>query len=82
MRVSRLDALSLRLYIKLVDDSLPMNPRIMATQSAILAVDVPRNGVPKKTTPAVDLSRYAYFIRSREALSNACSMAIVSKETS
>lgn len=80
MRVSRLLAFSWRLCKRALDVSLPMNPRIKATQSAMLAVVVPRSGVPKKTTPMVDLKRYSYFILSREALSNACSMAVVSRE--
>lgn len=57
-----------------------MNPRINATHCAMLAVLVPRNGVPKKTTPVVDFSKYSYS-RSRDALSSAYSMALVSKET-
>lgn len=57
-----------------------MNPRIKAIHSAMLAVAVPCNGVPKKTTPMVDLNRYAYFVWSREALSNAYGRAIVCKK--
>ena len=81
MSVSRLLALFSRLFNKVVDVSLPKNPRIKATHFAILVVGVPRNGVPKKTTPTVDFKRFAYFVESREALAIACDYAHYQKES-
>lgn len=62
MRLSRLLASFLRFCRRLLDVSLPISPRIKATHSAMLAVAVPRNGVPKKITPVVELRRYPYLV--------------------
>ena len=74
MTIPRLLSFSSSALIRVSEVSLPKHPRSQTSQRAMLAVFVPRNGVPKNTIPAVDLKIPLYFL-SRDALSSALKRA-------
>ena len=55
-----------------------MNPRINTSHCAMPADPVPRNGVPRNTTPPVESTSLSYLARFRNALTSACQAELIS----